>query len=68
MNYLVLLIGFKDLAGWGVIRDLNKLTSLNSGINLFELIIDKLRNSSAEAGKIELKQQLTEIGSGLSKI
>ena len=68
MNYLVLLIGFKDLAGRGVIKKLNKLTSLNSGIHSYELIIDNLKKLFAPGvGKIELEQRLAEISSGLSK-
>jgi hypothetical protein len=69
MNYLVLLIGFKYLAGRGVIKKLNKLTSLNSGIRSYELIIDNLKKLFAPGvDKIEFKQRLAEISSGLSKI
>ncbi len=69
VNYLVLLIGFKDLAARGVIRGLDKVTSVNSLINLDDLIkVNLNKDSISEAGKRELKLQLAEIKNGLSKI
>lgn len=69
MNYLVLFIGFKDLAARGVIKELNKYSGENAGIDLDTLISVFLKKVSAsETDTILLNQQHTEISSGLSKI
>ncbi len=69
MNYLVLLIGFKDLAGRGVIKELNKFSGANAGLHLTALTSAVLKRPSAsEKDMMEVEQQLTEIIDVLSKI
>jgi hypothetical protein len=69
VNYLVLLIGFKDLAAQGVIKELNELTFVNQSINLDEVIkINLNKHSLSEIGKMELQQKLAEVKDGISKI
>lgn len=69
MNYLVLLIGFKDLAGRGVIKELNRNSASTSGIDVTAITSGIVRRVSAsEADTTQLRQQLTEIDSALSKV
>ena len=69
MNYLVLLIGFKELAARGAIKDLEKHSSINVGLILSALKNDTLKRFSASNdGTIQLDQKLTELANSLSKI
>lgn len=65
MNYLFLLIGFKDLAGWGVIC---KHSTSNSGVDIVTITKGILNSVSVSETDMHLEQQLTEISSGLSKV
>lgn len=68
MNYLILLIGFKDLAARGVINELDKHSGLSSEIeisNYKNILLTCLSESNANTAQLE--QNLNEIGSGLSK-
>lgn len=69
MHYLVLLIGFKDLTGRGVINELHKLSTSNSGVDIATITRSILnRISVSETDKTQLEQQLAEINSSLSKV
>ncbi|MGA9756431.1 MAG: hypothetical protein WBV23_14940 [Desulfobaccales bacterium] len=69
MNYLVLLIGFKDLAARGGIKDIEKSTGINAWLNLSAIKSDILKRFSASnTGTIKLERQLTELSNGLSKL
>jgi hypothetical protein len=62
VNYLVLLIGFKDIAARGAIRELNKITTGNSSIPFDEIIKVDLNSISTS------EEELAKIKSGLSKL
>jgi hypothetical protein len=69
MNYLVLLIGFKDLAARGGIKDIEKHSGINAVLNLSAIKNDILKRFSAtNTGTIQLERQLTELSNGLSKL
>jgi len=69
INYFVLLIGFKDLAGRGVIKELHKHSTSNSGFDIATITEGILnRVSVSEADKTQVEQQLHAIISGLSKV
>jgi hypothetical protein len=69
MNYLVLLSGFKDLAGRGAIKELHKLSTSNSVVDIATItrsIVNRV--SVSETDKPQFEQQLAEINSSLSKV
>jgi hypothetical protein len=69
MNYLILLIGFKELGGRGVIKELNKSYHEKLSINLDKLIIAHLKELPAsELDKTRRDQQISDISNNLSNL
>jgi hypothetical protein len=69
MNYLVLLIGFKDLPAQAALKEIEKHSGVNASLNLPELMNAVLKTFSAsETGTIELGRQLIEFTKGYSNL
>ena len=69
MNYLVLLIGFKDLAARGVINDLGKVSSSASGFDIAahaKSIAERVPDE--ETSEEQIGDSLSEIRSGWEKV
>jgi hypothetical protein len=69
MNYLVLLIGFKDIAARGVINELGKRSSSGRSTDIITLVtsvIDSLRFQATS--EKQLKNNLSEIRKGVEKV
>ena len=69
MNYLILLIGFKDLAARGAIKVLEKHSPSDKNADILALIngiADKYQKKKID--EVQLRSNLSKIGKGLEKI